>query len=205
MIYIQGRSCFVHIPRTSGLSVCASIAAGCPAASVALVTAYSPWLPINRHSRAVGLQYVISDWSLIKKWTIVRHPFDIVSSTYRLIKHTAHHPTWNDPVAMACQERAKRHTFESFINEELGFLRVNGGYYRHWCMDGDANLGVVPFRYDEVDGRWGEIADLAGFSSLAPRIAANQSQGDSPQWTPALMNIIADWCKDDFDRFGWQA
>jgi len=205
MIYIPGVMCFVHIPRTSGMAICSAFASAAREASMIVSTCNAPGLMLRRHSRAVELQYSIPDWHAVWKWCVVREPCDIIESTFVLGKlgTIRHEETWAANDWLAFRERCRLHTIDTFIRDELDFLRMSGGYYSHWCMDGNAELGVDPVQYHDLPARWPEIVARCNIGRVPRRQRINSRMMRDSVLRDSHREEIRSICHLDYDRFAW--
>lgn len=69
------RFCFIHIPRTGGVSITSALRAGCPDCDLAN---YWPM----RHATALEIKAMLGDevWNGLFRFAVMRSPWDIVET-----------------------------------------------------------------------------------------------------------------------------
>lgn len=204
MLYdLRGGVCFVHIPRTGGVSVTAALAGALEEAAVDTL--------MLRHVPARRMRVWLGEaWDRMFRFAVMRDPWSIVESDWRLTlgslgdlarPHIA--PQWR-----ARLERARRDGgFARFVREEyLGAYSgvAPGGFWRTWCCGpAGEELGVEPVRFERLAGEWPRLAARIGLPGLElPRLNAAASADPAP-WTPRLVGAVADLCVNDICRFGY--
>lgn len=210
MIYYENRSLFIHIPRTSGLSVAkAVLTQEDPELSVNVVLGRGPE-PFRRHSQAHVLQTALPDWNSpwLKKFTVIRNPWRICESTYRqfrLVQRRLEEGEmgWMDPeLQKAVTEEAKQ-SFETFVFSHFEYLRK--GFFAHWALEWDTyrDLGVEAVRFEELDQRWPRICKWLQLPETTPRPWVNAGVPSATAWTEPMQNFLRERCQLDFELFGY--
>lgn len=190
---------FIHIPRTSGNSITAAILRQ----PVRWIEDRGPNVLLGlpgpglgwRHSRACELRPLLPQWDRCRKLTIVRDPWRVHESMWRY--YQCHRARNIDCAAMASL------SFTEFVRDI--FPRIERGLYHHWCCDPETGeeLGVIPYRYEELDQQWPRVCADLGLPHPIRRPRANSARGPAPAWTPEAIEIVLQRCPDDFARFGY--
>lgn len=196
---------FVHIPRTSGVALCASLGGQ---------TGVKVSAPADRHMRAAVAPLVIGEdvWAMAKKFSIVRNPWDIVASDYRLTASQAGIGSATQNMTAGWDARVARlqadRSFERFVAEEyLGQFSgiVPGGFWRTWCTDEDGvEMGIRPIAFEQLadPATWTELLDWLGLQAC-PRLRINRSPAIPAEWTAELIRRVGELCCEDVARFGF--
>ena len=211
MIYYEHRSVFIHIPRTSGLSVSkAVLAQKNPELSGVNVILGHGLGPFWRHVQAHVLQTALPEWELseLKKFTIVRNPWRICESTYRYFRRKHQQilggaAEWFDSEIQDTSKRCAESSFEEFILSHFQYLRK--GFFAHWGLEWDTfrDLGVVAFQFEELDGNWPRVCELLQLPRATPRPWENGTVPRKTLWTDRAVGFIRQRCALDFELFGY--
>lgn len=211
MIYYEHRSLFIHIPRTSGVSVArAVLTQKDPEATGVNVVLGHGLGPYWRHAAAHVLREAVPEWDSpdLRKFTIVRNPWRICESTYRQFRRKQEQIadglcTWFDP---EIKERVARHaesSFEEFVLSHFDYLRQ--GFFAHWALEWGTfeELGVRPFRFEELGRDWPEVCDLLQLPRSTARPWDNAAAPCETVWTDQAVEFIHRRCRFDFEMFGY--
>jgi hypothetical protein len=208
MIHIPGHSLFVHIPKTSGMSL--SVLAqrnrygwedGAPNIVLGEMSQC-----MRRHSTALELRNEIPEFFSIQKWTIIRNPWRIFESAYRFFCGRAEamragHSRWKGTAFQREVETLLADEFPGFVQTAYGYM-TQGGFFSHWCTDWNgADWGIEVLKYEQLD--WPRICDLLMVPHNAPRPLYNASEPQRCEWTKEAIDIVRCRCWDDFSRFGY--
>lgn len=211
MIYYQHRALFIHIPRTSGISV-----------SKAVLNQSDPeFTGVNvvlglglgkfwRHSQAHVLQRELPEFKapVLKKFTIVRSPWRICESTYRHFRFkdrqfSSKAASWVDPEVRDELRRYKEQSFEDFVLSHFQYLQ--GGFFAHWALEWDTlrDLGVKAFRFEDLDSDWPRICELLELPRETPRPEENASPPCETRWSEEAVDFIRRKCSLDLKLFAY--
>jgi hypothetical protein len=188
MIYsTHHRFAFVHIPRTGGLSLTRELAWRFIDDCVVDTT----W---DRHPTAADMRRRIGPaWRGMFKFSIMRSPWEIIESFYRLCLRdsatTGMPPRWASQCA-----RAAGGTFEEFVHREfLSGAIHRGGFWKTW---GASEVEVFQYPGGQA------ILDRLG---IGRQLTVLNSAPDCPaEWTPRTIDAVRMLCCEDFRRFGYQ-
>lgn len=203
--------CFVHIPRTAGVSISAALMPHLSNNSICDL--------VQRHipaRRIAGDCWIGDLWSscLAFRWAVIRHPAEIAASDYRLsMAHVAAYtpegaarwpPRWRDRIE---QLRADA-SFSAFLGRHYrsGEMVRNGGFWRLYCCGQNGeDLGIEAFRYEDLACTWHVITGRCGIREAdAPLRRSNAAPAEiAVRWTAQARRLILDACRDDFQRFGF--
>lgn len=208
MIYYQGRSLFIHIPRTSGISLSKAVLnqANPEATGVNVILGYRS-SGLWRHSTANQLRKALPDWHDLTRFTIVRNPWRIVESTYRNLHRAALRmesgELWTTDSLKAWVDEACEKPFGEFVVWHYGFL--SRGFYDHWGLEWDTHndLGVKAFRFEDLDRHWPEICDLMQLPENTVRPHENAAEPAEMDWTAKSVAFIRSRCEHDFVMFDY--
>jgi hypothetical protein len=205
MIYAPGQFAYLHIPRTGGTSMSYALTTAFRNANILINRAHWPHA-LRKHTTARELAEVMPDWPSLYKFAVMRSPWEIVASTWRLHWRDirAGKSAFNDAAYLARLERVKAQTFAQFVQEEYGpWLHPGGGFWRHFCLSlAGEDLGVECYRYEDLTPRWLELCGKLGCVMELPRL--NAGVRDRVEWDAETIAFIADRCTDDIERFGFQ-
>ena len=210
MIYFERRALFIHIPRTSGMSISKAVLdSNHPDLNVVLGVDFGPFC---RHSHAHFLKDTIQDFDQIQKFCVMRSPWRIVESTYRLAiklgnELTQGHHEWMRPAAKQVWLTSLEQTFEEFVLKNFKYLRK--GFYAHWCMEWETfrNLDVKTFAFESIHDHWPQICEILqvpNHTTLPHENSAACDRIDARiQWTPDSIQFIQSRCELDFKLFDY--
>lgn len=209
MIYFRDRFLFVHIPRTAGMSVTSAITQSKdPDMNIVCGVDFGPFY---RHIQSHKLKDLIPDFYNIKRFCIVRNPFEIVESTYRFATKLGHelnlgmHPHMRE-TAKKIWLKSLEQTFEEFVLEYFDYLDT--GFYAHWCFNWDTkrSLGIRTFEFKELKDKWKDILDILEIDTKIVLPHENKAEIDNAniKWTDDVVNFINLNCELDFKYFGYK-
>jgi len=210
MIYdFDHRFIFLHIPRTAGESIEWGLVATCPNA----VAHVYEWRHIWGRSIVSRLPELRRGWGSLRKFAVIRNPWDLIASQYRHITQSAARMTprtrltctagWIDEMKRV----AAYGSFERFVDAD--YLRAHryirpGGFWSTWCEGAlGEGIGVRPIRFDDLVDEWPKVCD----SLLIPRFRLphrNASQPEPVNWTQGLIDRIGELCCHDVVTFGFK-
>jgi hypothetical protein len=207
MIYFSGRSLFIHIPRTSGMSISKAVLdLNHPDLNVVLGAHFGPF---SRHAQANVLKDAISDFDKIHKFCIIRNPWRIVESTYRLaiklateLKQMKHR--WMLEEAKQIWLKTLNISFEEFVIENFDYLQK--GFYAHWCLEWGTfkNLGIEAYKFENLNHEWPHICQLLQLPEdtvLPHENEATDITSENIVWTQAAIDFVVPRCGLDFKKF----
>jgi hypothetical protein len=204
------RFLFIHIPRTGGISVTTALSQACHGAIVDTAA--------GRHAFGFSIKQQIGNaaWRRLFRFTLIRSPWEIVASCYRLAQRDAQcmtddgwldvTPDWTQSWVDCVRRFRADPSFEGYVHREVlsGRLGVAiGGFWRAWCcaLNG-SDLGVVPYYNERLNESWPEIADRCGCPGLElPRL--NATEPATVPWTFELVSRVAALCHQDVETFGF--
>lgn len=207
---------FVHIPRTAGTSITHALAAACEDAQVGLYSLKHAAAPLLFDRFRSG-----KEWWASFRFSLVRSPWEIIESDYRLCMAAFEVSTPADRLACELEWWLKIHRvagyqdFAGFVREEYlaaGSMLRPGGFWRTWCCGSDGeDLGVRAFRFERLQSAWEDICEAIGLSPAPQLPWLNRARSASPflpllpacLWTPALLDAVGERCEDDLRRFGF--
>ena len=197
---------FIHIPRSSGTSMTMVLHTVFPESFVEDLS----W----KHAVAYEIRKIIIgrfEWDTYFKFAIMRSPWEIIESMYKHLVIKTKEPL-NPDIMIASQwiktlERfAEYKTFEEYVqNEFIRYSGVNhfGGFYGTYCLDANNDLGVHVYQYSELEKAWEDICSRLDIKNTKyPKV--NASTTSTPLWTKDLVEEIAEVCKLDIEKFGYQ-
>lgn len=214
MIHIPSTSLFLHIPRTSGMSIVQTCLGhhcrhNLEDAAPNVVTG---WVnsSIHRHATAYAAKTMFSDFDAVEKFAIIRSPWRMVESMFRwfvgradamdngLSRHAG------TPFHETCR-RYRDMGFTRFVVDHFTYLN-EGGFWKHWCSDHrtGALYDVEPIRFEDLDDPevWNRVLRLLRIQGDAPRPKPNAAVSCVEcVWSYETIHFINDRCDDDFDRF----
>lgn len=183
MLYIPNKCIFIHIPRTSGMSLCKTFMK-----NVDNIHNLSPVINLDtnrfniwwRHSTSNNLKQEIKEWNdtSFKKFAFVRNPFRICESFYK--KYTEY-------------ENTEYKTFEEYILLGCKFL-LGGGFVNYW-----ANSDVELIKYVDIDNNWETICEYIHIPKESKRELYNDSRNLNLEWTDKMKEFIFKHCEKDLD------
>jgi hypothetical protein len=211
MIYYEYRSLFIHIPRTSGLSVAkAVLSQKDPEHSGVNVILGHGLGPFWRHAPAQFLKDALPEWASprLKKFTIIRNPWRICESTFRQFRWKFHQVTsgacsWFDVETNRTLKRCSTCPFADFVLSHFQYLRR--GFFAHWGLEWGSyrDLGVEAFRFEELERYWPRLCKWMQLPVGTPRPWENAAPPVETVWTEPAMEFIQERCELDFDLFGY--
>lgn len=206
MIYAPERFLFIHIPRTSGTAIKRAFMRQALRSDLwenVLLNMTNKPFSLRRHvtlSELADAEFAIDRQPVI---TVVRNPFDIIGSCWRLV----------------CRDHADRRRFkaeswrefcnhffaagfEQFVLEHFAYLQGRGGFFGHFCeVDGKSPVQV--FQFEMLNRDWPQLAKILQMSGERP--LGNSAVGCGKEnWTEALIKHVAELCRGDLERFGYQ-
>lgn len=210
MIYFERRALFIHIPRTSGMSISKAVLdSNHPDLNVVLGDNFGPF---GRHAQAHLLKDSIQNFDQIQKICVIRNPWRIVESTYRLsikialeIKQGEHE--WMRTKEKQIWLKSLKQTFEEFVFEYFKYLRK--GFYAHWCLEWGTfhDLGVKAFAFESIQEHWPHICEILQLptETILPHenSAAIKIINEDINWTQDAIEFIKSHCELDFQLFNY--
>jgi hypothetical protein len=197
---------FLHIPRTAGTSIEWGLAEHCPAAVAHVFE--------ERHVWARGLRPKFPELRRrkLRRFAVIRSPWDTIASQYRHIIGAASRITWRTRLECApgwiaeMRRVAAYGSFRRFVEEDYlrapRYLRL-GGFWATWCEGGlGETLDVEPIRFDRLAHEWPRICD----ELRIPRFVLpyrNRSEGEPVTWPADLVERIGELCYHDVTLFGF--
>jgi hypothetical protein len=214
MIYYEARSLFIHIPRTSGISVSLAVMNSEQDVEVAgpnIILGHGLG-PFWRHSQASKIKDHLQEFHApdFRKVAIIRNPWRICESMYfhflaNADKVRAGKYDWGKAEFRNLMLEFEQVPFSQFVTRHFAYLDL--GFWPHWCLDWETNgdLGVVPYKFEDLDTRWSALMQDIGVDGATPRPRANRSIADhgTVTWTEEAVEFIAARCGYDFDTFGY--
>lgn len=205
---IMPEAIFIHIPRTGGISITSALAA----------SSLHPYVNVDDHrhdyARTIRFRLGTESWNRKFVFSVIRSPWEIVASWYRLAKRDLAAMKTNPDFA-ALDNAWTRYLrvfeadmdFGAYVKRDIlgGIIGVApGGFWRTWCcaVDG-ADLGVQPYRFETLQARWREIAVKCGCPA-AQLPHANGTKQEPAPWTPELVAAVGELCQEDVARFGFR-
>lgn len=209
MIYKAKNFLFIHIPRTGGVAIKATLASAMIELGNGLLVGDS-WFPhrLRRHARASELKKIIPGWDDLFKFAFVRNPWTAVVSDYMRMKTYPLPPPDGPQHEVVAQlrndaRRARSTSFQEWVLYRLQYLAPGSGYWRYWCCQEDGqNLGIEPMRFENLTEEWERIAERLGIPGT-PLKSANGVPHEPVAWTQPAIEFVRERCADDFERFGY--
>lgn len=176
MIYSRGHFCFIHIPRTAGLSITTSLARAITLSEdhfseCVIATSSEPAAgdKYYRHATASELQDAVPEWDSIKKFAIYRQASDIIKSDYRL--HLSRNPddTRLCPLFRESIREARRETLEQFAIRRWNAWLVGSDPWDFW-----AGPNFRKFEFSSIREDWPGLLDWLGLPYV-PLIHVNSA------------------------------
>ena len=199
------RFCFIHIPRTAGVSITRALREACPESDV--------YYHFRRHVRATGIKRMLNEagdtnWERMFRFAVIRSPFEIIASDYRLtlLQLRLTDRGLNNGWGKRLQRMHQEPGFGPFVRREIlgrwsGIM--SSGYWRTWCLGSQReDLGVEAIRYEKLKTEWPRICDRIGIRNVSLPWH-NRSEEHTVQWTRNLVDLVAALCCDDIERFGY--
>lgn len=192
---------FIHIPRTGGISITTALAHAC--GGHACIDAFS-----RRHAVAGGIAYELPCWSQLYRFAVIRSPWDVIASDWRLVHHslkTYHREAIQWPGWSQRLERVRPMSFDEFVRVEwLGEWPLDGGLWRTWCTGNGRDLGVQPILFSELRDRWRELCRRIGVMTLPLPRENGVTSGPPANWTRDLSEAVGYKFREDVERFGFE-
>ena len=206
MIYYENRSLFIHIPRTSGISICQAVLSQCCPHDTGLNVVLGHGIGrFHRHIQAHNLAGILRDWQILEKYAVVRNPWRICESFYRhvLQQHRDVDRIWASSQHRQFLTKASEMEFSQFVVWHFEFLRR--GFFHHWCCswETDSPLDVMAFRFEQLDDDWPKICRLLLIPQDTPRPRENASPRMELTWSEEAIAFIRDRCSLDFELFDY--
>ncbi|MEM1224619.1 MAG: hypothetical protein AAGJ40_02920 [Planctomycetota bacterium] len=172
MIYAPGRFCFIHIPRTAGMSITATLVQHLTG-NVDIIASTTNMPPLHRHSRALELRDLIEDWDSIYKFAFYRPSSAIYASDYRLHRMAQErigtgqlHPAWEATVRMAMHE-----SFDEFVQRRWVPWLAGDSIWAHWtCQDPT----IHRFDFRRLSTEWPRLLKAIGVDPSLPLQRVNR-------------------------------
>lgn len=214
MIYSPGyRFAFVHIPRCAGLSLTRTLA------ELSVVSCVVDTCEL-RHATAGQIAALVgSPWSGWFRFAVMRNPWRIMESDYRLcLRDVAFLSVLSGPWASRVRA-AVEGDFAAFVRREYLQGQLSpGGFWATWV--GEEQVEHVPF--DALESVWtapypGSICDRieavsgkpfqswgGGVGAAPPLPRINHAGPVAPvSWTADLIRDVRELCADDLNRFNY--
>lgn len=193
---IDANFLFVHIPRTGGIAVTDALLSAFPDSYVD-VTA-------QRHRYAMGCRGVDrlgagKVWSRLYKFAIVRNPWEIIESDFRLLTRDV--ATLHSHSKMECDELwykklvrvGKYKSFSEFAAREyLGRDIVwDGGFWRTWCCDPTGeSLGIDILRYENLEHDWQRVCRQLGINQKLDHMNSAEYLHYATKYLPTVLQNL---------------
>lgn len=181
------RAVFIHIPRTGGWSLTQALLDSCPDA---VFDAYFPRIHCTYHE----LDDILRQW---RCFTIMRNPWDLMRSQWGWVQMEKRNRRGLAYEQMEYVHRSQ-HNLEQYTRTmiEAGWPLRPPGWWQTFAGD----ERVETFLYE--DNPYDRVAQYLGISLVVPRV--NCSPRMPYTWTPGAVEMIADTCRDDVERFNYQ-
>jgi hypothetical protein len=188
MVIIWDRSTiFIHIPRTGGMALSQAI-------EQYFVRSTVDFWESRIHATYLELQPQFPSFSF---FTIMRSPWDIFMSHYRwcALMHWHNFTRTAHEIEDYCHSVVNAGFTKGLeVIAKHGTLCKRPGFWATYAGD-----GVDVYQYDDQP-----------FTAISSRLdcpmevpVVNQSEGQKPLWTSAAVELVADICADDIERFGY--
>lgn len=215
MIYYPAHSLFIHIPRTSGISLTMTAMRNVQDIedkSPSYITC-GPLGRFKRHASAAELVEMFSH-DTFTKWAVMRNPWRMCESMYRHFHRKRLMIEMGEGVSVIGSEEHddccywSGMSFSVFVSEHYQYLQRGGGFWHHWCC-GDSpadDLGVQHILYEQLDKPqvWEKVCGLLRIPLDSRRAHTNQGAVNvNIEWTSDAIRFIRNRCFDDFNRFGY--
>ena len=212
MIYSPSKFVFIHIPRTGGMAITQALAGRLP--EIADMTINVSGLGDQRwwrHSRACELARDIPHWGSLHRFAVIRNPWEIVESFWRLVQRDLvllerPRPAYPQSAAdyWAFLSRSAQVTFEEWVPWHFEYLRGSGGFWRYWCCgEHGEDLGVEPIQYEHLAEEWPRVCERLGFKGL--ELPPNNLETGKVAWTDTSIRSVAELCEGDAEFIGFQS
>jgi len=210
MLYLENEFLFLHIPRTSGISLCNTFIRNYPEEIHQLNLCMGRLThELWRHSRAYLLQDLIDEWGTLRKFTIVRNPWRLIESNWNYFLHVLANQKHTfcylrERGAVEEIQRITAQDFNYFVQTHYKFLIK--GFYHFWCLHPgtDADLGVQAFKYEELDEQWPNLCGLMQLPEDTERIRMNGTPLQFDEiWSADSIDYIQEKCRHDFELFDY--
>jgi len=206
MIYAPGQHLFIHIPRTAGVSIKTVYMRHRRPNDVYLIQMCDRPYRWRRHTRAVDVFPMIPDWYAVKKFAVIRSPWTVIPSTYFFWRQLYQEAGNAVPLPIRKEaEAAMRNPFCDWVPLHFGFLSDGEGLWYHFCLSpGGGDLGIEPFKFEQLNENWSKIRGILGLPEDAqlPKINAAKRSG-KVEWTSKCVRWVQDHFADDIRRFGY--
>ena len=191
----------IHVPKTGGTSVrTAMIKAGC---RFGPCSAGHDWRP--RHETVAEARERIPQFGDLVTFSIVRNPYDRVVSWFHAYKvHTPEvSAQFFSGFSQADRERSVRPFRRCLLSED--FPIYIGGLLTQWeCVAYDGVVGVDHLlRHEHIEEDWLQLGGLVGMAAPLPTKRKGVHLAWRMYFTPRIADIVYDWAKEDFVRFGY--
>lgn len=178
MIYIPDlHTALCHVPRTSGMSISLAIFGEYPDAEAI-------WEGETIHGPSIHstTDYIRTRYPNVRIFAVMRNPWRIWQSHYGWMQRYEN------------ETRPFRETLYWLIDAQWPCLR--GGFFETY-LDEDVDLFFYEDKpYDAIK----EYLDAPGLVFEKE----NETIHPTPVWTDDMIAAIADWCKGDIERFGYE-
>lgn len=189
IIIPEHQACFVHIPRTGGLSLQTAIERVFPRAER---RAYD-WEHVGAHA----VRRVLPSCNY-RVFTVMRNPWSIFASHWGWVQRYAAEPELVDSNAIRYGlELEAAMSFPELVRHwiEHDILATAGGFAARYC-----DTDTIVFRYE--DDPWRDISAWLDCDLVLGR--ENESQCEPPQWDQATSDLVGEYCRGDVERWGYQ-
>jgi hypothetical protein len=220
MIYQPGSFAFIHIPRTGGMAVRATImreSSNFSRLAANQFAAESQTHPrTRRHTTWRELAAIYPDLPRIFTFCTIRDPFSWFESSFSQLMH------WRDSVITNGRDAALANSkewrtvlamlgdgFAGYVQHHAS-LADDGGLAKYWAGDIDGRVAVTTVvRVEDLSRRWPELWHRMGpetpyefHTPPAPElIRTNSVPRLAVQWTPQLISKVRSWCSYDFRTY----
>ena len=219
MVYCENSFAFVHVPRTGGMSISETIAAESSRFALLYMNVgrYPP--AANRHATASQLRTWITDWEEIYRFSVMRNPFEIIDSSWRMfcdwLRYLEERSAQDKITASQASDMAKLQRyrvgrdFDFFVRRHFRYLKSSEGFYRYWLCDENRRALVSEvFQLADLPTLWPEIWRKLNPDSMGPTPAlrhVNHFEHAPPAvWTADLRrHVELHFIADDIARFGY--